>query len=502
MADTKLLIVGGGLAGLSAGCYALANGFKVTIVEHNLALGGVCTAWQRGPYLVDGCIHWLTGGPFLHLYEELGIVPAVGLRTMEEFATYRHTGENWHVRFSRNLADTEAGLRAISREDGDALGRLFQTIERFDDLGLDVEHPPELASLSDRLRQLWRFRHAAATLVSFRRPVGTWVADEFKSPRLRTVFTRLIPPEMPMWTALFILGWLARGRLSRPIGGTAPFRDALTARYHALGGEAIVNMTVDEVLVADGRARGVRLSDGTLLEADAVISTSSAPETVFRLLGGRYGTDAWKARMNKWQMFQPIVLASYGVARTLEDQPPTLLLDGIHPLTVGNHRNDFLHVRIYNDDPAFAPEGHTVVQSIVPTDYDWWATRGTHYQHERDLAADAILTCIDRYVPGVKPAAVMTDIATPLTFWRSARSWRGAYEGWMPTPDTFKHVSKQLPGLERFYMAGQWVEPGGGIPMAIMSGRHVAEILCAAFERPFSSPDGQHTRSRAASAGA
>jgi phytoene desaturase len=500
MAETKLLIIGGGLAGLSAGCYALANGFKATIIEHNLALGGVCTAWQRGEYLVDGCIHWLTGGPFLHLYEELGIVPPLTLRIMEEFATYRHTGEGWQVRFRRDLGETEAGLRAISREDGDALGRLFETVQRFDDLGLDVEHPPELASMSDRLRQLWRFRHAAVTLARFRKPVGTWVNDEFKNPRVRQVLMRFVPAEMPAWTVLFILGWLSRGRLSRPNGGTAPFRDALIARYHALGGEAIVNMTVDEVLVADGRARGVRLSDGTMLEADAVISTASAPETVFRLLGGRYGAEAWKARMSDWRTFQPIVLASYGVARTLDDQPSTLLLDGIHPLTIGNHRNDWLHVRLYNDDPAFAPEGHTVVQSMVPTDYDWWATRGTHYQHERDLAADAVLTCIDRYLPGVKPAVVMTDIATPLTFWRSARSWRGAYEGWMPTPDTFKHVSKQLPGLERFVMAGQWVEPGGGIPMAIMSGRHVAEILCAAFERPFSSPDGQRVRSQATSA--
>ena len=44
MSDVSLLIVGGGLAGLSACCYARANGFKVTIVEHDLALGGVCTA--------------------------------------------------------------------------------------------------------------------------------------------------------------------------------------------------------------------------------------------------------------------------------------------------------------------------------------------------------------------------------------------------------------------------------------------------------------------------
>ena len=83
MKDRHLVIVGGGLAGLAAGCHALASGYRTTIVEHNIALGGVCTAWPRGPYVVDGCIHWLTGGPFQPLYEELGILPGVKLRTLE-----------------------------------------------------------------------------------------------------------------------------------------------------------------------------------------------------------------------------------------------------------------------------------------------------------------------------------------------------------------------------------------------------------------------------------
>ena len=62
--NRKIVIIGGGLAGLSAGCYALKNDYQTTIVEHNAALGGVCTAWERPPYVIDGCIHWLTGGPY------------------------------------------------------------------------------------------------------------------------------------------------------------------------------------------------------------------------------------------------------------------------------------------------------------------------------------------------------------------------------------------------------------------------------------------------------
>lgn len=65
MSNPRMVIVGGGLAGLSAGCFARLDDFDVTIVEHNPGLGGVCTAWHRGAYLADGCIHWLTGGPFI-----------------------------------------------------------------------------------------------------------------------------------------------------------------------------------------------------------------------------------------------------------------------------------------------------------------------------------------------------------------------------------------------------------------------------------------------------
>ena len=88
----------------------------------------------------------------------------------------------------------------------------------------------------------------------------------------------------------------------------------------------------------------------------------------------------------------------------------------------------------------------------------------------------------------MKAGVQMVDLATPLTFWRNARSWRGAFEGWIPTSNAFKHVPKELPGLERFYMAGQWVEPGGGVPTAVMSGRQVVEIICSALDRVFTLP--------------
>jgi len=57
----KVIVIGGGIAGLSAGIYAQRCGFDVAILEsHNIA-GGNCTSWKRKGYLFEGGMHWLTG---------------------------------------------------------------------------------------------------------------------------------------------------------------------------------------------------------------------------------------------------------------------------------------------------------------------------------------------------------------------------------------------------------------------------------------------------------
>jgi phytoene dehydrogenase-like protein len=48
-----------------------------------------------------------------------------------------------------------------------------------------------------------------------------------------------------------------------------------------------------------------------------------------------------------------------------------------------------------------------------------------------------------------------------------------------------KRISKTLPRLDNFYMAGQWVEQGGGLPTAAMSGRNVTQIICKKDKKTF-----------------
>jgi phytoene desaturase len=482
-----VVIVGGGLAGLSAGCYARAAGFRTTVVEHNLWVGGVCTAWTRGRYTVDGCIQWLTGGPFLRLYEELGIVPAVHLRTIERWATWRDGATGRQVDVTRHLDVLARSLCALGPDDAAEIGRLVEGARRFADVtppGIEVAQ--ELATWSEQFRDLWDLKGSLGVLLHFRKPMGLWANEHLRSATLRRFFTSVVPEDCPVLFFLMVLGYLERGYLSRPVGGTTRFRDALVTSYQRLGGELRLHATVDEILVEDGRARGVRLEDGTILPADAVVCTSSAPETVLRLLGGRFGAQETLDHMKRWKMVPPILLASFGVSAPLADLPQILFLDALPAFEVGGLRSERLYVRICNDDPSLAPSGHAVVQATVPTDYVWWATRGAAYETAKEAAARTVLAQIDRAIPGVWDAVCMIDVATPLTYWHKTRSWRGAYEGWMPNSESFfGHVRKKLPGLEGFYMAGQWVEPGGGVPTAVMSGRQAAQLLCADHGRRF-----------------
>ena len=81
--EKSIIIIGAGIAGLSAGCYGQMNGYRTQIFEMHDLPGGLCTSWKRKGYTFDGCIHWLVGSrpgtEFHRIWEELGRCRDVGL---------------------------------------------------------------------------------------------------------------------------------------------------------------------------------------------------------------------------------------------------------------------------------------------------------------------------------------------------------------------------------------------------------------------------------------
>ena len=109
---------------------------------------------------------------------------------------------------------------------------------------------------------------------------------------------------------------------------------------------------------------------------------------------------------------------------------------------------------------------------------------------EKKKVGESVVRQLAKKYPGIETQIEMTDVATPVTYQRYTGVWKGAWGGWLLTTKSMSiRMKKTLPGLENFYMAGQWVEPGGGLPPAAASGRNVIQILCARDMKSFTTSE-------------
>lgn len=120
MAEKSIVIIGAGIAGLSAGCYGQMNGYRTQIFELHDKPGGLCTAWKRKGYTFDGCIHWLVGsGPgqsFHRIWEELGAAQGRHMVNHEEFMRIEGAGGKTFVVYT-DVERLEQHMKALAPAD-------------------------------------------------------------------------------------------------------------------------------------------------------------------------------------------------------------------------------------------------------------------------------------------------------------------------------------------------------------------------------------------------
>jgi len=126
---------------------------------------------------------------------------------------------------------------------------------------------------------------------------------------------------------------------------------------------------------------------------------------------------------------------------------------------------------------------------LLNTNYEYWnklKQDPKRYKAEKEQIADQVIALLEQRFPGVADQVEMRDVATPMTWERYTGNWQASHEGWlMTTKNLSMRLSKTLPGLKHFYMAGQWVEPGGSLPYVAVSGRNVTQIICKKDKKPF-----------------
>ena len=496
--DKSIIIIGAGIAGLSTGCYAQMSGYRTRIFELHDKPGGLCTAWKRKGYTFDGCIHWLVGSgagsSMYRMWEELGAVQGRQMVNHDEFVRVEGTGGKTFIVYT-DVDRLEQHMKELAPADTSVIKEFTDAVRLFTCFDFSEDKPRELYSFWDGLKMIPAMLPFTAALGKWSKTSVQTFAARMSDPFLREAFSLVFDlPDFPMLGVMMTLAWMHNRNAGYPIGGSLEFSRAIERRYLDRGGEIHYQSPVKKILVEHDRAVGVGLADGTQHHADVVVSAADGHATIFDMLEGKYINDEIRGYYETLPIFKPIIQVSLGVARDLTNLPHMVSYPLERPITIAGEKQERMGMKHYCYDPTLAPSGKSVVEVMFTSNHKYWqqlAEDRERYEAEKQQVAITVIEQLEKRLPGLTGQIEVVDVATPLTYERYTGNWQGSMEGWMITTKTMgmtttgKGMSKTLPGLENFYMVGQWVEPGGGVPTAAMSGRNAMQIICKRDKRPF-----------------
>lgn len=491
----SVIIIGAGVAGLAAGCYGRINGYETCIFEMHDKPGGLCTAWERKGYTIDGCLHWLVGsapGTGLYtLWQELGALQGQQVINLDQFYRFE-AADGKAFTFYTDIDRLEAHMKEVAPEDAKFISECAKVMRRFTRFEMPVNKAPELYSPFEGLKLMVKIIPYLGAMRKWGRMTMSDFAMHFKSPLLRDAWEQVWMPEFSSVFMLMTLAMMHQKRAGYVLGGSIKLSRALEKRYLDAGGEIRYKSKVAKILVENDRAVGVNLADGSEHKADYVISAADGHATIFDMLEGKYINDKIRGYYDKMPIFQPLIYIGLGVNRSFEDMPKIisgLVIELDKPVVIAGEERKWLNVRIHNFDPSLAPPGKTLLTVMFMSNYNYWGPlrqNMAHYREEKEKIADTVISLLEKRFPGISAQVEMKDVATPVTFHRYTGNWQGSFEGWLMTPETVTlNMSKTLPGLDCFYMIGQWVQPGGGLPSGAMTGRYAIQFLCKRDKKPF-----------------
>jgi phytoene desaturase len=396
---------------------------------------------------------------------------------------------------------TRAQIRALAPEDLEGYERFHAAakaiFERgflelgytyFGDLPSMLRVVPDLLKL-DAVRSLFGF-----------------TSRYFSSPKLRQVFSfepLLVggnPLRVPAIYAMIHFVEKTWG-VHFAIGGTGALVHGLVRKLEDMGGAIHYNAEVRRILVTDEHgheprglrarriARGVELTDGTRHQADLVVSNGDYVITYMRLIDAKYRRVNSDLRVRLARQSMSLVVVYFGYRQDSGDPPlrhhniilgpryEGLLEDIFDRKVLAEDFSQYLHIPTLTD-PSLAPPGHHAAYTLVPVpnkraDIDW--------RVEGERLAERVLRFLDErgYIPGLMNRLVHRSLVTPDYFETTLNSWLGNGFGLEPilAQSAFFRPHNRSEDIERLYLVGAGVQPGGGTPSVMMSAKMTARVI-------------------------
>jgi prolycopene isomerase len=493
-----VIVIGGGMGGLTAAALLARRGLQVVLLEQGEHTGGYVTSFRRDGFTFDATGSFIggceEGGEFYTLLEQTGALPYLHFLDIE---TARNIYPDFHLDLHLQGGFEEylgAVKKLFSHEQQGfegyfaLLGRIGGEISRFEQM-----------TWWQMLLFPFFFRH----LIRYERAsVGAVMDRYFRDQRIKQVLATL-PAHLPpgrlslLFAATLISKVLSQG-VSYPKGGMGTIPLALEKAFVEAGGEVRLRTAVERIVVEDGDVRGVIVHGEEFIACRTIIAAINIRRALVDLLPEEY-RGRFRKRVETLEYSLSSFLVYLGVQMEL-DRKALPYFTYVSPKDTQVEYDQLIRGEMPEDpgmiitvptflDPSLAPAGHHIVRLMTPAPYgflnNWGGSGQTRYRViKEEMAQRLIRLAEDRIIPGLARHCVVIEAATPRTLERYTANEAGATYGLAPTPGQIgrgRPANKTaVPGL---YLAGHYTRPAHGIVGAALSGRFAADMISRAPRR-------------------
>lgn len=474
------IVIGAGLAGLSAALRLARAGRETIVLEAAQAIGGCCSGTQLdGCTFNNGAVYVAVPSLLRRAFEKLGLdfdaeVPLMPIAHPHE--THLDDGTVIHLG-SPDVAHAEGAesqTRTLLLRDGlRELHADWQPIYRclLDDI------LPNEPSLPRAIARLWHH------LPKLGGRADRLIAHHFPDPVLQAavastlLYTGTAPRRLPATQMIGLIAMLEEG-FHLPLGGMGAITAALHRALLQAGVPIRCASKAARIEVVRGAVAGVVLASGERVPAGQVIATCAGFDVVERLLPARAVPGTLRRRAGKAPLSHRAIAVQ--LAGRFEAKSDAFIVNHVPDMArQGEMHQSPLAMRPWLSWttptavlPTLAPPGTTIIETYAPVSGISHAQEWTPDMTRHALGIH--LEALRRHLPGLKVDTLRT--LDPQDFVRQRHLHEGALYGIAPgtTPNHYFPHRTAVAGL---YLAGQTTFPGFGVPAAMYSGLQAAESL-------------------------
>lgn len=487
------VIIGGGLAGLTAGATLSKFGKKVLLLEQHHKPGGCATTFKRGDFIIEVGLHEMCGlekdGAILNLFNMLGVNQEVEFIQVPELYAV-HSDQEKFVFPHRYDAATKALIDKYP-EDEKGIKRLMKLLVGIRREGVKLPRTPLKRKLMYPFMPLLYPNLVEAS----RHTVGSWF-DKYitnENAKLDLLAHIVYWDDDPYTLSMFYYGlpfssFIGSGGYFIK-GGSQQLSNHLAAYIEKQGGCVLLGKRAEKIITKNGRATGVTFRDNfndslepETITCDNVVANCAMP-IVPDMLDEPHASSLRQQIADKTNACSLLNiylgfksdLEAYGVkhySNSIKGDDVKTLKD-IYPNNTGDwSKRSFVFVDYNKIDSQLAPAGKSV-GVICCADYlkDWDGLSKEDYKVKKEEVAQILLGRLEKQFPGIRESIEYYEVATSKTIKRFTSNTAGSVYGFKQSKE--QSGTKRLRNnflIPNLYFASAWAFPGGGFEGSIMAG--------------------------------